>query len=105
MTPTADFGITNKSLTKLLDWFANNPSIECAIIYGSRAMGNHKPGSDMDLTLKGENLDLDRLIRFQSEIENLNIPYMVDLSIFSAINDPSLIDHITRVGREFYRRL
>jgi len=79
--------------------------VQQAILYGSRAKGNYKEGSDIDLVLIG-NEDLnDRLLaRIDMEIDDLLLPYMVDLSILSHITDPDVIDHIRRVGVVFYSR-
>jgi predicted nucleotidyltransferase len=38
--------------------------VEKAILYGSRAKGNYKNGSDIDLTLRGELAQRDCVSRF-----------------------------------------
>jgi predicted nucleotidyltransferase len=74
-------------------------------LYGSRAKGNYREGSDIDLVLIGNDDLNDRLLaRIDMEIDDLLLPYMVDLSILSHITDPDVIDHIRRVGVVFYRR-
>ena len=104
MSEAEDFGITKKSHEKLLKLFARLPQIERVIIYGSRAMGTYKIGSDIDLTIIGQQLDTNQLTRIMSEIDALSLPYTVDLSIFSSLSNESLLDHINRVGRVFYRQ-
>ena len=104
MTDLSPFGISKKSFDKLMKLFAQTANIERVIIYGSRAMGTYKPGSDIDLTLVGSDLDIDQLLRIQSAIEDLSIPYMVDLSLFSMLTNENLMDHISRVGQEFFRK-
>ena len=74
-----------------------------AVLYGSRAMGNYRPGSDIDLTLEGD-LHLQDINRLLLEIDDLLLPYQVDLSAFQDIDNPALVDHIRRVGVEFWRR-
>jgi uncharacterized protein len=84
---------------------ARYPQVETAVLYGSRAKGNYKPGSDIDLTLYGdEELTLRVLLRLMSEMDDLLLPYTIDLSIYHTIDDPDLIDHIERVGVPFYER-
>jgi uncharacterized protein len=99
------FGLSEATIKKIQTVLARYPQVETAVLYGSRAKGNYKPGSDIDLTLYGgEELALTVLLRLMSEIDDLLLPYSVDLSIFHTINDPDLIDHIKRVGVPFYER-
>lgn len=79
--------------------------MEKAILYGSRAKGNYKNGSDIDLTLHGgASLTLDVLYKIINELDDLLLPYTIDLSILNDIGDPDLIEHIQRVGVTFYAR-
>jgi len=71
-------------------------------LYGSRAKGNFKNGSDIDLTLKGDNISLTVLNSIVNQIDDLLLPYSFDLSIFNKITNPDLIEHISRVGLVFY---
>lgn len=67
-------------------------------------MGNYKPGSDIDLTLKGHDLNLKLLNKISCDLDELLLPYTFDLSIYCHIKNPGLIDHIERVGLVFYKR-
>lgn len=99
------FGLSEATIEKIQAVLTRYPQVERAILYGSRAKGAYKTGSDIDLTLHGrEELTLSILLRIMSEIDDLMLPYTIDLSIFRAINDPDLIDHIERVGVTFYER-
>ena len=71
-------------------------------MYGSRAKGTSKPGSDIDLTLKGRELDLHVLNRISRDLDDLLLPYNIDLSIYHRIKDQDVLDHIHRVGKEIY---
>jgi len=78
--------------------------VEKAVLYGSRAKGNHKPGSDIDLTLFGAELT-DRLSsQIYWALDDLLLPYKIDLSLFSELRHAALIDHIRRVGIPLYER-
>jgi uncharacterized protein len=99
------FGLSEATIEKIRAVLARYPQVETAVLYGSRAKGNYKPGSDIDLTLYGgEDLTLRILLRLMSEMDDLLLPYTIDLSIFHTIDDPDLIDHIERVGVPFYER-
>jgi uncharacterized protein len=98
------FGLDNLTRQKIQSVFEKYNEIEETVIYGSRAMGNHREGSDIDLTLKGEKLNPKTLSSIEQDIDELNTPYLFDISIFHLLNSPSLIDHINRVGKVFYTR-
>ncbi|HBT82851.1 MAG: hypothetical protein A2091_06890 [Desulfuromonadales bacterium GWD2_61_12] len=99
-----EFGLPDKTVTIVRQILADFPAVERAILYGSRAKGNDKPGSDIDLTLFGENLDLRTLGEIAARLDESPIPYQVDLSIFDQLDHAKLREHIERVGVVFYRR-
>jgi predicted nucleotidyltransferase len=99
------FGLKDTTIQKIQFVLARYPQVEKAILYGSRAKGNYKTGSDIDLTLLGgEDLTLKILYRIMEEIDDLLLPYTFDLSIFHDISDAAVIEHIQRVGMVFYAR-
>lgn len=101
---TLRFGLKETTVEKLCGVFAKYPQTEKAVIYGSRAKGNYKNGSDIDLTLHGKDLTLNVLYNILQEIDDLLLPYTVDLSIYHDLTDPDFIEHIQRVGLVFYER-
>jgi predicted nucleotidyltransferase len=78
--------------------------VEKALIYGSRAKGNFKPGSDVDLTLLGSGLTLKIPGQIRDALEDGLLPYCFDVSIFDQTTQPDLIDPIRRIGVAFYER-
>lgn len=100
-----NFGLKKNTIRKIQSVFSHYPQVEKAILYGSRAKGNHKTGSDIDLTLLGgEELTLKILYRIMEEIDDLLLPYTFDLSLFNDISDADVIEHIQRVGMVFYEK-
>jgi predicted nucleotidyltransferase len=83
---------------------AGHPEVEVAILYGSRALGRHRPGSDIDLTLEGPALEGRVLALIDTELDDLLLPWRFDLSIRHQLRSAPLIDHIARVGVPVYRR-
>ncbi len=67
----------------------------------SRALGTFRPGSDIDLTLKGSLSHRD-LLALESELDELMLPYKIDLSLFHQIDNARLVQHIEQVGRVLY---
>lgn len=97
------FGLEETTLERLRGIFSRHPGIKNVILYGSRAKGNFKPGSDIDLAITGEGFDSSSLFRVADEIDDLLLPYSVDLAIRGEIDNENLLDHIERVGAEIYR--
>lgn len=99
---TLKFGLQSEDISKINSVFKKYKSIDKVIIYGSRAKGNYKPASDIDLTVISVDSDLTFLFRLQTEIDDLLLPYKVDLSVYSLLDNENLKDHINRVGLLFY---
>ena len=99
------YGLSETAIGKICAVFARFPAIEKAVLYGSRAKGNYKTGSDIDLTLYGEALTSDSLPATASALDDLHLPYTFDLSVFDELNHAKLREHIERVGVVFYERV
>lgn len=97
-----DCGLKSQDIAAIQNVFKKFPKISKAILYGSRAKGNYRPGSDIDLTLQGEALNYADLAAIETELDDLLLPYTIDLSIYHQIENSELISHINRVGKEFY---
>ena len=98
------YGLDQTVINDLRRVFSKYPSIEKVILYGSRAMGTYRLGSDIDIALFGENLSNQTIFDIQEEIEALYLPYSFDISIWERIENEDLLDHIRRVGKVFYER-
>lgn len=98
------YGLTDIELQKLLEVFAQNGRIEQVILYGSRAKGNFKPFSDVDITLVGSELSRDDLNKVIQEIDDWLLPYQFDISLKHKLKNVALIDHIERRGIEIYKK-
>jgi type I restriction enzyme S subunit len=98
------YGLTETTVENICAVFARFPEIEKAILYGSRAKGNFKTGSDIDLMLYGESLMPDVLSAIASALDDLLLPYTIDLSVYDDLSHAKLREHIERVGVVFYER-
>lgn len=103
MSAELPFGLSKATLDKLNSVFARHSSIDAVLIYGSRAKGNHRRGSDIDLTIKGE-IPFAEFVQIEDQIDDLMLPYTVDLSQYRQIDNAELIEHIDRVGVAIYVR-
>lgn len=98
------YGLKSETLNKINRVFVQYPDIEEVLLYGSRAKGNYRPGSDIDLALVGPRLNLKQLNQISLELDDLLLPYQFDLALYHHIKAPDLQDHIERVKRIFYSR-
>ena len=98
-----NYGLTERNMKTLNGIFEKYKSLKKVILYGSRAMGNYKNGSDIDITFEvDENFTRTDLLRISGDLSESDLPYFVDCSIFSEISNPDLKDHIARVGKVLY---
>ncbi len=98
------FGLSEDTISKFHSVFLKYPEIEEVVIYGSRAKGNFREGSDIDISLKGGKVSFDTRKKVWLDLDDLNTPYLVDLSVFNSLSSESLKDHIARVGKVFYKK-
>ena len=99
------YGLSAQTVKKIRDLLVRYPQVEEAVLYGSRARGDYKNGSDIDLTLRGgDALTHTILSRIANDLDDQLLPYTIDLSIFENIRNPEVIKQIERVGVVFYKR-
>lgn len=104
MTQERAFGLSSTTLEKLNSVFAQHAAIDSVLIYGSRAKGNYRPGSDIDLTIKGGGISFAEFLQIEDQIDDLMLPYTVDLSQYRQLENTALIAHIDRVGVAIYSK-
>lgn len=98
-----EFGLNNETIDKLKQFFSEFSEIHEVKIYGSRAKGNYRKGSDIDFALYGD-IDFRLLSKISSEIDELSTPYKYDVTDYKSVENQDLKDHIDRVGKIFYVR-
>ena len=97
------FGLSDKTLDTLNSIFRKFPGIEQVILYGSRAKGNYRNGSDIDLSLKtGEDFTFSDLLHIAGDLDESDLPYLVDVLIYNKLTNTDLKAHIDRVGKVLY---
>lgn len=98
------FGISTDDWSAIIQVFKSEERIQEIVLFGSRAKGNYKPGSDIDLAMKGSELTLTNLIDISTMLDGLDLPYKFDLILFDRIQEPKLTEHIERVGITIFNR-
>ena len=105
MIQSETFGLKETMIQKIHSIFKKYPEVQKIILYGSRAKGNYKNGSDIDLTLIGESLTYKIIGNIENDLDELYLPYTFDISIYHLLENDKLLDHIGRVGKVFYERV
>ncbi|MBK7341982.1 MAG: nucleotidyltransferase domain-containing protein [Saprospiraceae bacterium] len=98
MKTLPDTGLCTEDVQLLLDCIRINPSVEKIILFGSRARGNYRPGSDIDLALSGDQLTKEDLDRIAMDVDDLLLPYHVDLVRTNLVADHELATEIQQWG-------
>ena len=98
------FGLKKSVIQEICKVLEQFPEIEKVVIYGSRAKGKFKPGSDIDLSLFGESLTSIQINKLNLQLDDLFLPYTFDISIYHQLSNIQLKEHIDRVGHIFYEK-
>jgi len=97
-------GLSQQTVERIQDVLEHFPEVRRAVLFGSRAKGTAKQGSDIDLALYGEGLDWQMLGRIDDALDDLLLPYTFSLLHHDGSTDSEVAEHIARVGVPFYRR-
>jgi len=97
-------GLREDIIEELIKVFASFPEIEKAILFGSRAKGNFKAGSDIDLVLVAPKFTLTDLNKLENQLDDLLLPWKIDLALQHQVDNTDLLDHIKRVGITIYEQ-
>jgi len=99
------YGLAESVIERICGVFSHYPQIEQALLYGSRAKGSYRQGSDIDLTLiGGSDLTSAVLTKVLDELDDLLLPYAIDLSLLRTISDADVLAHIRRIGVVLYEK-
>lgn len=99
-----DFGLSSNNINKINSVFKQYPEINEVLVFGSRAKGNFRDNSDIDLAIKGKNINLSTLQEIELKLEELYLSNYIDLIVYDNIENQELIDHINRVGKKIYKK-
>jgi len=97
------FGLSDRTITLLQNYFRQNKDITQVCIYGSRAMGTEEKGSDVDVVIFS-NVRHDLSGHVKEELENLSTPYIFDVVDYAHIEHEGLKKHIDSVGKALFER-
>ena len=98
------YGLNERTVARIGEVLARFPEVDRAIIFGSRAKGTYKPGSDVDLALAGDGLGWQKLGQIDNALDDLLLPYRFSLVHYGDKLDSEVAAHIQRVGALFYEK-
>lgn len=98
------FGLDEEKWEDISAVFKKYPTVHRVILYGSRAINTYKNGSDIDLSLVGNNLDLSLQNRIANDLDDLLLPYCFDIAIYERIDNVKLKEHIDDLGVVIFSR-
>lgn len=91
-------GLTPSQIDTLTRACDRYPEITGVVLFGSRAKGNYKPGSDIDLAIKGNGVGRRTVASLLSDLEDTALPFFTDVVAYDSISNPELRSHIDRRG-------
>ena len=97
-------GLPERAVDRITGVLARFSDVDKAILFGSRAKGTHKHGSDIDLALIGPGLDWRVVGKIYNALDDLLLPYRFSLIVYDKSTDPEVADHIQRVGMPLFQR-
>jgi len=97
------YGLADSAIIKIQQVFESLPEIEEVILYGSRAKGNFKQGSDIDIVVIGNKVTGKVISKLSWLLDDLLLPYTFDIADFKEINSEELLAHIKTVGSSMYK--
>lgn len=99
------FGLKDEDIAYIVSAIEKFDEIKKAVIFGSRAKGNYKPGSDVDIAIFGNNISFDTLSKLHTVLEDESpMPYFFDIVDYSHLTHEELKEHIERVGKSIFER-
>ena len=99
------FGLLDRDIEYILKAVRQFPEIEKAVIFGSRAMGNYKNGSDIDMAIVGEKVDNSVIYKLDDYLNEVYpLPYFFDIIHYEMLSNENLKNHIDKEGKIIYSR-
>jgi len=96
------FGLEENIIEEITRVLEEQPKVEKAYIFGSRAKGNYRPDSDIDIALKGYDLTVEDILKISAAIDKQNLGYEVDWVDYKNVKEQALREHIDRIGIPLY---
>ena len=97
-------GIPQADSQRLLELIRTHPHVQKVVLYGSRALGRQRAGSDIDICLVAPSMALGELLELGAALDDLLLPWNVDLQLRHLIAHEGLLSHLDRAGQLLWER-
>ena len=97
-------GIPQDNSQRLLELIRSHPHVQKVVLYGSRALGRQRAGSDIDLCLVAPSMALGELLELGAALDDLLLPWQIDLQLWHLIAHEGLLSHLDRAGQLLWER-
>ncbi len=97
-------GLSPRDINTIHSILSKYSLIKTVLLFGSRAKGNYKQGSDIDLAIMNEGLEVTTIQKIIADFEDSTLPYFTDIVNYNQVREPSLREHIDRVGIKIFER-
>jgi predicted nucleotidyltransferase len=98
------YGLSEQTVNKIISILEQQPELEEAILFGSRAKGTNREGSDIDIALKGNKLNFQTIKKIELRLDEQLLPYEINLVLYKSIENQDLTEHINRKGIAIYKK-
>ena len=97
-------GIPQADSQQQLELIRSHPHVQKVVLYGSRALGRQRAGSDIDICLVAPSMTLGELLELGAALDDLLLPWNVDLQLRHLIAHEGLLSHLDRAGQLLWER-
>jgi predicted nucleotidyltransferase len=98
------FGLSQRDIDTIRNILGKYPDINFVYLFGSRAKGTYKQGSDIDLAVMDNPISINNLLQLKNDFEDSSLPYFVDILDYSSVKNPLLKEHIQQFGKTIYSK-
>ena len=99
-----EYGIADDDAALIKKIFASFPCIKSVVLFGSRAMGRNKPGSDIDFAIVADKMSFTEFLDLEDQLAQIGMLIKIDIQDLSKIKDAEVLGHISQVGKVFYTK-
>jgi predicted nucleotidyltransferase len=99
------FGLAESDLIYIINIIKNYTEIQKAVIFGSRARGDNKPGSDIDIAIYGDKIDFQTVSSLHGSLEEEGpVPYFFDIVDYTHLLNKEMKEQIDRQGTVIFEK-
>lgn len=99
-----DFGLPTGDLNAIINVVASVDNVQRAVVYGSRAKGNYRPNSDIDIMLFGDSLTFSDIVTVADRLDDLLLPWQIDITARNRVFNSDFIEQVDRYGKVIFNR-